>query len=541
VLALVPADPLPPPAAGAVSCVAAAGDAVAYLRETGHASDPDAARKVPQLDAAGQRLTLAPASSDQDCPTIAVAADGTAVAGFIAVPGDILSSSPRIVVRRPGATFGPARGVGAPRNPALLAAPAVAAAPGGWVAAAWVQEADSSELAVAVVAPDGTMHTTVLDSGPLFDTGYSWPQVGIDASGAATVAWTRWDMGKARPALEHARLARSASGGATWEPVRDLGTGERGSSDSQGPARVGLSVTPGGGMLAAWTNGLAVQAVEDDGAPVTVASLAGAGVPVVTRTDAGAALVAFPQLNPSDDRDIGVYAVDRAAGGPWSAPRRIAAPARLHADTGAEVDDLPLATALAPDGRALIAWPVLDFPASLDRMLVATGTIGSGYGPARVLSIPTRERVGAPAAWVDASGDPRVAWIEGSTSGRARLRADRLAANPPALDTTAPRLTATLPRTVRVDHRGIRPVHITVRCSEACDVRALVQLPGLEAPEADAVRTAPAGRTARVTVREQGGSFLLTPRPRHLRLRVIAADRAGNVSERSRLAVVKKA
>jgi hypothetical protein len=49
------------------------------------------------------------------------------------------------------------------------------------------------------------------------------------------------------------------------------------------------------------------------------------------------------------------------------------------------------------------------------------------------------------------------------------------------------------------------------------------------------------GRTAHLTVREQGDSDLRSPRPRHLRLRVIAADRAGNVSERSRLVAVKKA
>jgi hypothetical protein len=59
VFALVPADPLPPPAAGAVSCVGAAGDAFAYLRETGHASTVNTAHKVPQLDAAGQRIAPA--------------------------------------------------------------------------------------------------------------------------------------------------------------------------------------------------------------------------------------------------------------------------------------------------------------------------------------------------------------------------------------------------------------------------------------------------------------------------------------------------
>src|SRR5262249_28660602 len=240
------------------------------------------------------------------------------------------SSSPRIVVRRPGGTFGPALGVGAPRNPDLLFAPAVAAAPGGWVAAAWVQDAERSELAAAIVAPDGTVHTTVLDSGPLFETGYSWPRIGIDASGAATAVWTRWTLvGATRPTLEHVRLARSAQAAGAWGPTRDLAVGGSGDEDDQIAARVGLAVTPGGGMLAAWTNGLAVGTVEGDGPPVTVASLSGAGVPVVALNDAGAALVAFPQLNPADDRDIAGYAADRAAGGPGAAPPETAAPARL--------------------------------------------------------------------------------------------------------------------------------------------------------------------------------------------------------------------
>jgi hypothetical protein len=417
VFALVPADPLPPSAAGAITCVAAAGDAVAYLR-----------RNVPQLDAAGQRLTLAPPGVDQACPTVAVAADGTAVAGFLAIPGDILSSSPRIVVRRPGGAFGPALGVGAPRNPAALAAPAVAAAPGGWLAAAWVQDADQAQLVAAVVAPDGSVRTSVLDTGPLFETGYTSPRIGIDSTGAA--------------------------------------------------------------------------------------------------------LVAFPQVNPADDRDIAVLAVDRSAG-TWSVARRLAAP--KHDEADADVDNLPLATALAPDGRALVAWPVLDLSAGFDRILIATGAAGGWTRPG-TLSLPTRESVGAPAAWVDAAGDPSVAWIEDP----ARLRAVRLVAGAQP-DTTPPRLTATLPRTMRVNRAGIRPVRLSVRCDEACDVRAAVLVPGGDSvPEADAGRAVPAGRTVRITIRQQGQSFLPAPRPRHLRLRVIAADRAGNVAQRSRLVAVNR-
>jgi hypothetical protein len=50
----------------------------------------------------------------------------------------------------------------------------------------------------------------------------------------------------------------------------------------------------------------------------------------------------------------------------------------------------------------------------------------------------------------------------------------------------------------------------------------------------------PAGKTVHITIRQQGESFLPSPAPRHLRLRVIAADRAGNVAERSRLVAVNR-
>jgi hypothetical protein len=297
---------------------------------------------------------------------------------------------------------------------------------------------------------------------------------------------------------------------------------------------MGLAVTPGGRALVAWTNGLAVRAVEGDAAPVTLASIAGVGVPVVALNDDGDGVVAFPQLNPSDDRDIAVLGADRAAGGPWSSARRLVAPRRDEPD--ADVDNLPLATALAPGGRALVAWPVLDRAAGFDRMLAASGSAGGAWTPASVLSLPTRASVGAPAAWVDAAGDPRVAWIEDP----ARLRADRLVADA-QLDRTGPRLTAALPRTMRVNGHGIRPVRLTVRCDEACDVRAAILVPGGDSvPEADAVRAVPAGKTVHITIRQQGASFLPSPAPRHVRLRVIAADRAGNVAERSRLVAVNR-
>jgi hypothetical protein len=72
-------------------------------------------------------------------------------------------------------------------------------------------------------------------------------------------AWTRWTLvGATRPTLERVRLARSAPAGGAWQPTRELGIGDRGSEDSQTPARVGLAVTPGGRTLVAWTNDLNV-------------------------------------------------------------------------------------------------------------------------------------------------------------------------------------------------------------------------------------------------------------------------------------------
>jgi hypothetical protein len=85
----------------------------------------------------------------------------------------------------------------------------------------------------------------------------------------------------------------------------------------------------------------------------------------------------------------------------------------------------------------------------------------------------------------------------------------------------------------------VQTLRLTVRCSEACDLRADVRIPGDAVPEAAGLRAVAAGGPAVVTIRQIGTEdFLGDIKPRHMRLDVLAADRAGNVTVRTRLLAV---
>jgi hypothetical protein len=553
---LVPADPAPPRAPGAVQCIAGAGDVVVYERDGANRLTHPAPPTSAELGASpGQRFRLADQGRFSDCPTVAAATDGTAVAGFLVVAGE--HASPRVVVRPPGGSFSPPLGVATPD--AAARTPAVDAAPGGWVAVAWVQEGDPTEVVAAVVAPDGTLRRAVVDSDPSgdrHDFDYSPPRVGVDASGAATVAWTRWTVVGERASHEHVRVARSAPGASAWEPVRELGVGGEAPDEPVADEHIGLAVTPGDRVLVAWSDALDVSAVEGDETGLqpatTLASGAGLGLPAVAMTDNGAAVVAFSAFAPSNSVQTQIFAIHRAAGGPWSAARRLSGKPSARGTQAPEgepvpVDEppnsVPLATTLTPDGRALVAW-LVSHPASFDhRFVAATGQAGGAWARVRTLSAPTRTTVGLPSAWIGPAGDPQIAWIEESQGPRARLRADRLvddAAAPPP-DVAAPRLIVALPAKLRVSARGrIETLRLTVRCSEPCDVQGDIAIAqrGID-PEVIVRHAVAPGRPAVLTFRQPGVSAQITDlRPRHLRVRVTASDRAGNVTVRSRLVAV---
>jgi len=314
---LVPADPAPPRAPGAVQCIAGAGDVLVYERDDANRLVHPFAPTSAELDASpGQRFRLARQGGFTDCPTVAAATDGTAVAGFLVLPGRHVS--PRVVVRLPGGSFGRPLRVAIPD--AAARTPAVAAAPGGWVAAVWVQEGDPVEIVAAVIAPDGTLRQAVLDAGPTGrDFEYSRPRVGVDASGAATVAWTRWTFAGGRPTVERVRVARSAPAATAWEPARDLGVGREGSEEPESDEHVGLAVASGGRVLVAWSDGPEVSAVEGDESglqpPTTLASAGALGIPSVALSDAGAAVVAFSSFAPVSGVQTQIFVVHRGAGG----------------------------------------------------------------------------------------------------------------------------------------------------------------------------------------------------------------------------------
>jgi hypothetical protein len=553
----VPADPAPPRAPGAVQCIAGAGDVLVYRRDVGapttHPRTPTAA----ELDASpGQRLLLGSQGGFTSCPTVAAAADGTAVAGFVGLAGR--HAVPRIVTRAPGGRFRSPLRVALPGRSGLT--PAVAAAPGGWVAAAGVQATTHrQEIAVAVVAPDGTLRSAAVDAGVSTRhrrVEYSSPQVGIDASGAATVAWTRWTVVGERFSGESVRVARSAPGATAWEPARTVAVGRPATDRSSDETHVGLAVAPAGGAVLAWSNAAGLLAMVGDGGGLqpasTLATAAGIGLPAVAMTDDGGAVVAFSEELDSGGRQVSV--IRRAAGGAWSAARRISGTPAVVDEPPPEGEpfgagftpyDVPLAAALAPGGRALVGWVAHEPGSEVFRSVAATGSADGAWQPARVLSIPTRDSFDAPAAFVDAAGNPRIAWIEHASGMRNRVHADRLAdeADAGPIDTTAPVLTVALPRRIHVSRRDrIATLRLAVRCSEACDLRGDIVIPreGL-GPEATARLAIAAGSQGAITFHAFGLSALPNDRePRHLRLRVMAADRAGNVTVRSRLVAVAR-
>jgi hypothetical protein len=551
---LVPADPAPPRAPGAVQCIAAAGDVLVYRRDGSAPTTHRRPSTAAELDASpGQRLLLGDQGGFTSCPTVAAAGDGTAVAGFVQLAGR--HAVPRIAMRAPGGRFGSPRRVALPGRSGLT--PGVAAAPGGWVAAAGVQATTHrQEIAVAVVAPDGTLRNAAVDAGVSTRhrrVEYSSPQVGIDASGAVTVAWTRWTVVGERFSAESVRVARSAAGATAWEPARTVAVGRRATDRSFAETHVGLAVAPAGGVLLAWSNAAGLLAMVGDQGGLqpasTLAAAAGIGLPAVAMTEDGA-VVAFSEELDSGGRQVSV--VRRAAGGAWSAAQRISGTPAVADEPPPEGEpfgagftayDGPLAAALAPGGRALVGWVAHEPASDVFRSVAATGSADGAWQPARVLSIPTRDSVDTPAAFVDAAGDPRIAWIERASGVRNRVHADRLVADADAgpIDTTAPVLTVALPRWIHVSRRDrTATLRLAVRCSEACDLRGDIVIPREgRGPEATARLAIAAGSRGALTFHAFGLSALPNDRrPRHLRLRVTAADRAGNFTVRTRLAAV---
>jgi hypothetical protein len=479
--ALVAADP---PQTGAPSGVAAAGDVIAFAHD----------QRI-EAFAGARRVNIA----GRD-PAVAAASDGTAIVA------SRRGSSLIARIRRPGAGFARTIRLGAAREYR------VAAAPGGWVAAAWLSPA-ARRVEAAVVDPAGKVRHELLERGK--DLRLSAPRVGIDQQGGAAVAWTFAGRKARRVTLVRTIAGRSwtrADGERVLEEATD----------------VGLAVAPGGHALLAWATPRGVRVSLDYGDPQTLAAVRDAGSPAVSLAEDGSAVVAYAT-------GMDIVAVDRAQAGPWSAPHKItgADPPSPGSENG---DDVVIATTLAADGRALAGWA----PGA-----IASGVAGGAWSPAQTVSSPVRLAPDPPLLALDASGTPFALWLEITQSTLAgRIHGVSLASVAPLPDTKPPTLTTRLPDSVAVSRNGAFSFSIPVACDEACDVRVNVynasgrgagyDLRELSLPAGGqaTVRLSPSPYDERAEVKRQ--------RPKRVRILVEVADRAGNLATAAGTARVQR-
>ena len=468
----VPADPAAPSGA---YCADTAGDVIAVTRKV-------RAGWVIEASVSGgpwQRVLGAPVRAAYGfCPSVAVAADGTAV---------IAGGQPiaRIAVRRPGGQFGPPSDLGRTDY-----AVAVAAAAGGWVTAAWSRTSSRSvvtALNALVIAPSGAVTKRVLDRGQ----GIGGPRAVIAPDGSATVAWNK----------EVTRRFAEFRGGA-WEAPIEL---EGGAGRRAGDGGLALVATPSGRRLFAWAAGDGIRA-QVDGEPLAVVLPITDGTAVAAAlAEDGSALVAATGLANTTE------AADRGPGGAWSAPHVISSGERTTDYTDVP-GPTPFSVVVAPGGRAAAAWLAGPW------IVAAGGQAGGAWGAATPVSLPTRAAYAFDLSL--AGGEPRL--LFGSSDG-GPLRGAVLAAAAPA-DTAAPTFSARAPQRLPGTQSGRITLPVTVRCDEACDARVEVD------SETYAARALGSGEQAvvRLPLRLDIGRA----GDRRVAFRIIVADRAGNVTRR---------
>ena len=338
-----------------------------------------------------------------------------------------------------------------------------------------------------VLGPGGATGEHVLDDGRGADR-LSAPAVGIDASGTATAAWTRWDDG----APQRIRTARSAPAGAAWTLGPDLPAGARGLFTFTG-SLVDVAVSPAGRTLLAWVTGDGIRASLDGEPDRVVGSAPRESAPVAAIGDDGSALVAFAG---SGSR---VLVAERPAGGGWLPQRELArgalGPAEGSEPTDDGVREVSLRAAFAPSGAAAVAWEGIAFGSTTPARGVGTAgrrleprghAVLAGAPDVPMVAGPGSSRVGGEHARLLAAPAPaRRAARAGGAGRRGAARRDR------AVAAAGP------------GHRtGRVRVRVPVRCSEACDVRLMLASPVVDymAPFAETVRALPAGGSATLRV-----------------------------------------
>lgn len=449
---------------------------------------------------------LEPARGFGSCPVGAATTDGSALIGYTRPDRDRYTGDDRIVVAERPAGGPVSRATALPG--ARGSAPAIAFAPGGAAAIAWlapVPGPDTTALyddgvvpMVATRKAGGDFAPPVALGKPFFSSEIGAPEdvpdvdrllgptAGVDGAGNALVVWV----------VPSVRRAGDSPGPESLE----LWTAERHSSGSfSAPRPLGrlssidalhLAVASTGEALLVIDGGDGVRiatgtAADGLGAPTLVSGLV-AGRSAVAIAPGGAAVVTWAQGG--EGRRRGAYldrvvAVERPSGA-----AAFGAPATLATWSRRSPEQVPpTAVALSADGRTLGLWRersrTLD-RLEIDRVRIAQGRLGGDWEPAVETGAPCRVVTDALPAF-GRDGSPRVTLVDASMMGGGdseipvdgRVRVVRLGPQPPA-DTTAPRATLTARRRQPLRNSFEGRVRLRLRCSEACDAHVFAIVNG---------------------------------------------------------------
>jgi hypothetical protein len=212
--------------------------------------------------------------------------------------------------------------------------------------------------------------------------------------------------------------------------------------------RATLAVAPDGRAVAAYEGVDSVRAYERaPGAARFTTALPPqqGGAPVVAVRDGGGALIAWR----SDGRDptAGFVATVRTAAGPFGQPQEIAPDVStfsafdglFYAFSGSgpfpppDDGNAALKVALAPDGRALLAWGGGEQSRAAVTPRIAAGTLDAGFGTPQRLGGPVRDANGVAPLFL-ADGRAALAWTDnsGGMSSGDGLGTPRPATRPPS-------------------------------------------------------------------------------------------------------------
>ena len=444
-----------------------------------------------------------------ECAAVATAPSGAGVVAGAVAAGDV-----RAAVRDPGGAFGAPVRLGRAQD----FGPSVAAAvsPAGHAVVAWAQVRGRPDprrrgrfrIVAARRAPGGAFGAveplTGWRRGPSIAT--AAVEAAVDGAGMATVAW-------ARPLPERGLFDRADIGVATAAPGTPFAA-QRVAGDVSEPSRPALAVAAGGWTLLAYGGEDGIRAYERAPGAARFTEVLAAELPQATDVtvavrDGGGGLVAW---RTDASAGAGAQVVVREGPGAFERPRPVARDVERF-DTGGFVALVStggppydpeagvLRAALAPDGRALLAWPAarMGFGRTSSPRLAA-GTLAGGFAAPVELGSLIRDAEGvaplflpdgrAALAWTDNAGH-----VEASVpSGPGRLHLAVESAPPLPPPPPAPRVTLRAPRTQHL-YRSQNP-RVTATCAQACDLRASVVAPRESAMTL--VETLRAGRSARL-------------------------------------------